>query len=171
MTGLTIPKEQDHATGRTKKTRELSDPQPSSPFPAQGSCSSQNSSPDVGPQEYRTERQHESIASGPAQPQFIHLSTLHPQGVAKRLKAGAPGLGFPGSPFPDTKSPPPLTSVPRGFSMRPNSFFNRHRVQEAILASPLSPSALIGRLPEPRANHASGNRNSRCRPRLRPSSP
>lgn len=38
--------------------------------------------------------------------------------------------------------------------MRSNkSFFNRHQVQEAILASQRSLNALIGRLPEPRANH------------------
>lgn len=168
VTGLTIPRERGHATGGTTKIRELSDPHPSSPSPRPGRRFLPELLARRRPQQPRTKRQHQPLLA--LLSLFTHLA---PSTARRRYKAcsGVPRVRLSGFPSPHTKRPLPLTSTPRGFSMSPNSFHDRHQVQEAILASPLFPSALIGRLPEPRANHASRKRNSRCRPRLRPSSP
>lgn len=94
MTGLTIPKKHDHDREDEAVSEALTS-EPSSPFPRLGTLFSLNYSPVAAPAV--SEQKATSVAFGPAQPQFIHPSTLHLQGFAKGLKKGLPGkiLGDP----------------------------------------------------------------------------
>lgn len=110
------------------------------------------------PQQNRSKKQRQSpraLLSLTTCLSILPPSTL--QASLKGLKKGPPS-GALGVPFPSHENSSPSHLDAPGLLHETNSFFNRHQVREAILASLLSPSALIGRLPEPRANHAAGKR-------------
>lgn len=116
-TGRTIPKAQDHETKKSKRWCRSFEPRFLAP--GWGGVSFLPFSMDRAHSLTGAKTNPGGLRSGLSSlPQFTNPATLRPQGVAKRTHCRVRPSWFP---FPEGLSPLSLTSVPRDFSMMPNS--------------------------------------------------